>query len=370
LVRTPTEPWNRFISIGRPEQNHRSCYPDSTTRKVSSGKKGRGFRLNTDRVKNDDVASLVQAIPSPLIILDRNGKITHINDPGRQLLGDHVAMVGKSWEDLELSSEINLLFQTSLRGVLETNMDITETLNIALPNGGKPYRVDVRLLKGVQPEQIMVLITDVSEEALVEKKLSDITSSFTDTVKWMPSGLLIFQYAPPNKLFLLYSNPSARRMLHQNMDGTAGKEWDEFWMKKNPAGKELFLRVMRDENWIINNVSYFSNPVASGVFDYRAFRMPDNRLCIIFEDVTQAQRERSVREKAIAQIEENIEHFATLIDEIRNPLFVIEETAMMVRDTPCKDILVQTQRIEAILKEFDNGWLDSEKVRVLLQNRG
>ncbi len=323
-----------------------------------------------DFVKSAHIASLVAAIPSPLVILDRNGKITHINDPGRQLLGDHAAMIGKGWKDLNLRPELYLLFQTSFKGVLESRMDITETLSIALPNGRKYYRADVRLLKGAHPEQAMVLITDVSEEALVERKLSEATSSFTDTIKWMPSGLLIFQFAPPDKLFLLHSNPSARSMLHQAIDEKTGVEWDEFWMKKNPAGKELFLRVMRDENWVINNVSYFSNPVASGVFDYRAFRMPDNRLCIIFEDVTQAQRERSVREKAIAQIEENIEHFATLIDEIRNPLFVIEEAAVKVPDTRGKDILVQTKRIEDKLKEFDNGWLESERVRTLLQNRG
>ncbi|MHC1597053.1 MAG: histidine kinase dimerization/phospho-acceptor domain-containing protein, partial [Methermicoccaceae archaeon] len=67
------------------------------------------------------------------------------------------------------------------------------------------------------------------------------------------------------------------------------------------------------------------------------------------------------------QLETNIEIFATLVDGIRNPLAVIAGYAELARDERGRKTLNQCERINKIIKQFDEGWLESEKVRDFLR---
>ncbi len=71
---------------------------------------------------------------------------------------------------------------------------------------------------------------------------------------------------------------------------------------------------------------------------------------------------------AFEQIERNIEHFAILADQIRNPLAAISIlTEMEVEGETKKKIMDQIKRIEELLRMLDRGWLDSEAVREYLK---
>ena len=77
--------------------------------------------------------------------------------------------------------------------------------------------------------------------------------------------------------------------------------------------------------------------------------------------------EADLRRKAFTQIEQNIEHFATLVDRIRNPLSAIIAQAEALDGDASEDILRRTEDIETIIKELDQGWIRSEKVRSFLK---
>ncbi len=71
---------------------------------------------------------------------------------------------------------------------------------------------------------------------------------------------------------------------------------------------------------------------------------------------------------AFEQIERNIEHFAILADQIRNPLAAISILTEMELEGEVKDkIMNQIKRIEELLTMLDRGWLDSEAVREYLR---
>ncbi len=83
--------------------------------------------------------------------------------------------------------------------------------------------------------------------------------------------------------------------------------------------------------------------------------------------MTQRLVEADLRRKAYSQIEKNIEHFATLVDRIRNPLSAIIAQAEDLGPDASRGILQRTEDIERIIKELDQGWIQSEKVRSFLK---
>ncbi|KDE54791.1 PAS domain S-box protein [Methanoculleus sp. MH98A] len=81
------------------------------------------------------------------------------------------------------------------------------------------------------------------------------------------------------------------------------------------------------------------------------------------------ERERIERERmeAYRQIERNIEQFAVLTDHIRNPLQVVQGMADLIDDPRAEKIQEQIRQIKAILRQLDEGWVESEKVREYLE---
>ncbi|WP_214041005.1 PAS domain S-box protein [Methanoculleus sp.] len=81
------------------------------------------------------------------------------------------------------------------------------------------------------------------------------------------------------------------------------------------------------------------------------------------------ERERMERERmeAYRQIERNIEQFAVLTDHIRNPLQVVQGMADLIDDPRAERIREQVRQIKAILRQLDEGWVESEKVREYLE---
>jgi two-component system response regulator len=78
-----------------------------------------------------------------------------------------------------------------------------------------------------------------------------------------------------------------------------------------------------------------------------------------------------LQKKAFEQINRNIEQFAILVDEIRNPLAVISglaETSMS--EAVYWKIKEQIGKIEKLCERLEEGWLESEKIRGFLKKFG
>jgi PAS domain S-box-containing protein len=88
-------------------------------------------------------------------------------------------------------------------------------------------------------------------------------------------------------------------------------------------------------------------------------------ICIMtsFIDITERKQMLVVKRKALEQIEKNIEQFAILGDNIRNPLAVIVGLSSLAEGEVSDRILVQTKEIDRIVDQLDKGWVESENVR-------
>lgn len=74
-----------------------------------------------------------------------------------------------------------------------------------------------------------------------------------------------------------------------------------------------------------------------------------------------------LKKKAFTQIDKNIEHFAILNDQIRNPLTLLMIYAEEMSQPDAEKILFEIDRIDKLVDKLDKGLLESEKVRAFLR---
>lgn len=90
-------------------------------------------------------------------------------------------------------------------------------------------------------------------------------------------------------------------------------------------------------------------------------------LLVIGRDITERIAMERLKEEAFNQIEQNLEQFAILNDEIRNPLQVIQAIIEMDPCTDAKAVLTQVEMINDLVDQLDRGYIESEKVREFLK---
>ena len=87
----------------------------------------------------------------------------------------------------------------------------------------------------------------------------------------------------------------------------------------------------------------------------------------ISRDISERRRIEEIRRTSFDRIEQNIKQFATLGDEVRQPLQVITGLAGMGDSPDSAEIVRQAAVINALIDRLDQGWIESEKVRRFLR---
>jgi PAS domain S-box-containing protein len=92
------------------------------------------------------------------------------------------------------------------------------------------------------------------------------------------------------------------------------------------------------------------------------------RVAIISRDVTRQHELERARKEAFYQIEQNIEQFAILADHIRQPLQVILGLACLLEDEQATGAIQnEVARINGYIRQLDQGWIESRKIREYLR---
>lgn len=84
-------------------------------------------------------------------------------------------------------------------------------------------------------------------------------------------------------------------------------------------------------------------------------------------DISERKMMEELKKKAFTQIDKNIEQFAILNDQIRNPLTLLMIYAEEMENPDEEKILEQITRIDQLVDKLDKGLLESEKVRGFLR---
>ncbi|WP_164913670.1 PocR ligand-binding domain-containing protein [Methanoculleus taiwanensis] len=109
-------------------------------------------------------------------------------------------------------------------------------------------------------------------------------------------------------------------------------------------------------------------PSGIGQFEARLLALSDREVLCIVRDITERKQAEAIRMRAFQQIERNIEQIAVLADHVRQPLQVIQGMADLTDDAKAtKTISNQVERINDYIRELDQGWIESRKIRTFLQ---
>lgn len=135
------------------------------------------------------------------------------------------------------------------------------------------------------------------------------------------------------------------------------------------ALQEYYGRVEKGENlrfeWrnLRADGTYVDTEVTFNRFDLTS----GPYLLAVARDITGRKEEERLKAEAFARIEQNLEQFAVLNDEIRNPLQVIQAIAEMHPSDETAIVLEQVGHIDRLVDNLDAGYIESEKVRDFLR---
>jgi PAS domain S-box-containing protein len=170
-----------------------------------------------------------------------------------------------------------------------------------------------------------------------------------------------------------YLSPAISRISGYEPGEFAGKNFVFNEGEDNSAGFESFFADLREGKTIEGlAIRIRAKDGSARYIEINAAPIQNSGMMVgvqgVARDVTERMEMERVRAEAYAQIEQNIEQFATLGDEIRNPLAVI----VGIADLHCEEhhaaqILEQAETIDGIITALDRGWIESEKVREYLR---
>jgi len=106
-------------------------------------------------------------------------------------------------------------------------------------------------------------------------------------------------------------------------------------------------------------------PVEVSLISYKYAE--ETMILVSARDISERRMMEELKKKAFTQIDKNIEQFAILNDQIRNPLTLLMIYAEEMDSPDGEKILEQITRIDKLVDKLDKGLLESEKVRAFLR---
>jgi len=143
--------------------------------------------------------------------------------------------------------------------------------------------------------EINVRLEDMVEQRT--KELRDSLQTSVDIVLAIPSGLLIYDFTPPNTLVLRAGNPAAEAQCGIKLEDHCGKAFDEIWPGARGLGlTDALLNVVRTGETYVNECFHYQQGAWDDDFMIHAFCMPHQRLGVAFENITERKRAQEALE--------------------------------------------------------------------------
>jgi len=157
-----------------------------------------------------------------------------------------------------------------------------------------PYQIGPKIYSGV-----VFTFVDISELNLVRENLQQSRKTEQHIRENIPVGLLVFHQDKEGALRLTDSNPEAENLTGITVNDHKGAPLPEIWPQMRTDGRlaELTRVVETGSTCIVDEIE-FSTDRGNGVFHVHAFRLPDSKLAISFEDRTSGRNYRKRLKKS------------------------------------------------------------------------
>jgi two-component system CheB/CheR fusion protein len=154
---------------------------------------------------------------------------------------------------------------------------------------GRTYLVHV-LPYHIAPDTyagFMLTFVDTTELDQTRKDLAQTRKIAEDIVGHMPSGLFIYAVNNAGDLILENANPAAEKLTGITLSQWQGKPFDRIWPKAEEQGIfDRFKQVLKTKAPCRLDDLTYEDDTHSGTYRVVAFALPDNKLAVSFEDIT------------------------------------------------------------------------------------
>jgi two-component system, cell cycle sensor histidine kinase and response regulator CckA len=146
----------------------------------------------------------------------------------------------------------------------------------------------------------LILARVVRRQAETDEALRRSMQTYMDIVEFMPAGLFVYQYEPPDRLVLVDCNAETERFMGTDVAHLRGKTYGEIFPESDRLA--AYLEAFRTGKSYINERVPYQGTREEHYVRIHAFRMPADRLGVGFEDVTERWR----AEEALAAEKERL----------------------------------------------------------------
>jgi len=205
-------------------------------------------------------------------------------------------------------------------------------------------------------------IRDITEFKMAEKALRESEEKYRTLFEDSKNPI----WTTSREGIILDANQATADLLGYLKDELIGL--DVYSLYVDPNDRKIFQDEIEEKGFVKNFQSQWKTKDGRQLdllFDFTLWKDNDEKIIGyrgIAEDVTLINRSQK-------QLGENLEYFAHLVDHIRNPLTIICGFAQVdIEDEKTKNrFLRQITRIEEIIKQLDQGWMDTEDTRRFLK---
>ncbi len=312
-----------------------------------------------------------------IAITNLDGEFVEVNRAFERMTGySRDEIIGMSYMDLVPREYSKLIFESYNKAFrAEENIYGLEFEFLTKSGKRKYVEGNISLIKqGGSVVAFQGNFRDVTEKKRIENALRDSEEMFRKLAEKSLVGIYLIQDG-----VFKYVNPKMAKLWGYSVGELIGKSPLEFI---HPEDREIVRRNLEKRvRGEIESINYRLRMIRKDgkvrhneVFGSRVIYRGKPAIIGSLIDVTERLELEKAKLKAFEQIERNIENYAILVDQIRNPLAIISGITEMKLDGKNRElrelrevIMDAVKRIEDVVSKLDKGWLESETIRDFLR---
>lgn len=236
----------------------------------------------------------------------------------------------------------------------------------ALRKDGSTFPIIIHssaILHNNKPIGLRGIIFDISERKEAEKRIMESEKTLRSILTAAPVGIKLVQNRQ-----IIWCNNSMIEMTGYPLEELTNKNLRFLYPNEeeyDKVGHVLYDKWSNEEyreietTWKKNSGELINCHIRISPLDPTDF---NKGMIEVITDITESK-------KALKQLDDNLEYFAHLIDHIRNPLTIICGFVQVEveNEVTKRRFLKQVGAIEDIIKQLDQGWMDTEDTRKFLK---
>jgi PAS domain S-box-containing protein len=224
------------------------------------------------------------------------------------------------------------------------------------------YKRFARLISKLSYSNLKLAKTLTDYERIMQQ-LSKSQEKYRRYCEFSPHGILVADRAGQ----IADVNPMTCSMLGYSRDDLMSMGIESLYPDENKSLlKERFLSLIRTGYSSFETKMQRKDDTDIPIL-LSAVSLPDDMYIAFIIDLTEREEAKQREASALEQIEKNMHQFAALNDQIRNPLTIINGMCEIDEPAHYEQIKEQILKIDQIIRQVDQGWLESIKIREYLR---